>query len=224
MKNKKRKYTSDEILEIFVEQHRLVSPLDPEAEPEAEILADMTVREWRWANDLLPWGKLYKFLNQEFRVNISEEEWKEALEPARKKSLWGVCQLISKYADKEIVEPVKLFGSECLSAAIFLTLKRKLVEKGVDVSEMKPSSRLSPYLEKHFSPVLGEIILTGMNPIERIQEKRKKAGFWNAINIFDPDRYELLTGDIVTFRDLIEKMMEKSLNDLNSSPQSHTCV
>lgn len=224
MKNEKRKYTPDEVLEIFVEQHRLTSPIDPEADPTAEILADMTVREWRWANDLLPWKGLYKFLNQEFRINISEEEWKEALEPDRKKSLWGVCQLISKYGDKEIVKPVKLFGAVCLSAATFLTLKRKLAEKGVDVSEMKPSSRLSPYLEKHFSPVLEEITLTGLNPIERIQEKRKKKGFWNAINIFDPDRYELLTGDVVTFRDLIEKMMEKNLNNLNPSPQSHTCV
>lgn len=64
----------------------------------------------------------------------------------------------------------------------------------------------------------------GMNPIEQIKEKRKRKGFWSAINIFDPDRYELLTGDIVTFRDLIEKMMKKNLNDLNPSPQSHTCV
>lgn len=206
---KKRKYTSGEILKIFKEQHRLSSPLDPEGEPSIEIEMEMSIRDWRGANDLLPWKKLYSFLNQEFRVHISEEEWKNVLEPEKKKNLSGVCQLIAKYAEIEIVEPISIFGADCLSGATFLHLKRKIAEKGVDVSELRPSSRLSPYLEKYFSPILEEITLTGLNPIEKITEQRKKKGFWNAINIFDPDRYELLTGDIVTFRDLVGKMIEK---------------
>lgn len=209
IKMKKRKYTSAEILDLFKEQHRLSSPLDPEAEPSIEIKMEMSIRDWRCANDLLPWKKLYKFLNQEFRVDISEEEWKNALEPAREKKLSGVCQLIAKYAETEIVEPIRILGTDCLSAATFLHLKRKIEEKGVNVSALRPSSRLSPYLELHFSPMLEAITLTGLNPIEKITEKRKKKEFWNAINIFDPGGYELLTGDIVTFRGLIEKMIEK---------------
>lgn len=206
---KKRKYTPDEVLHIFREQHRLVSPLDVGAEPSIEIKADMSIRDWRIANDLIPWKKLYKILNQEFRVNISEEEWKQVFEPAKEKRLFEVCQLIAKYAETEIVEPVRLFGADCLSAAIFLNLKKKLKERGVDVSELRPSSKLSPYLEKHISHLLTEITLTGLNPIETITEKRKHKGFWNAINIFDPNRYELVTGNIVTFRDLVEKMTAK---------------
>ncbi|GAB2791543.1 hypothetical protein GCM10027275_40480 [Rhabdobacter roseus] len=56
------KYTAEEILEIFKEQHRLCSPLDPEADPWTDITAEMTIREWRWANDLLSWKDLSNFL------------------------------------------------------------------------------------------------------------------------------------------------------------------
>jgi hypothetical protein len=47
------KYTAEEILEIFKEQHRLCSPLDPEAAHCSEIISKMTIRECKWANDLL---------------------------------------------------------------------------------------------------------------------------------------------------------------------------
>jgi len=55
------KYTAEEILQIFKEQHRLCSPLDPEADPYAEINNETTIREWRWANDLLGWRELSHF-------------------------------------------------------------------------------------------------------------------------------------------------------------------
>jgi hypothetical protein len=207
----KVKYTEKEILEIFKEQHRLCSPLDPEADPWAEITADMTVREWRWANDLIGWKELSEFLNQEFRVQISQSEWRESLEPAKTRKLIEVCRLLSKYAEKDIYEPKTLLGKPCLKAGVFLTIKNNLKDKGVNVSELRPSSSLGEYLDKNFSPVLEEITLTGTKPIDKIDTKRKKKGFWNTINIFDPDRYETLTGEIKTFRDLTEKIIEEKI-------------
>lgn len=64
------KYTAEEILQIFKEQHRLCSQLDPEADPHAEINSQTSIKEWRWANDLLGWKDLSHFLNQEFRIEI----------------------------------------------------------------------------------------------------------------------------------------------------------
>jgi hypothetical protein len=209
MTESKVKYTEEEILEIFKEQHRLCSPLDPEAEPWEEITAEMSVREWRWANDLLGWKKLSEFLNQEFRVQIRQEEWYNVLEPASTRKLIEVCRLLSKYAEKDTYEPKTLFGKPCLKAGVFLTIKKNLKDKGVDVTELRPSSSLSAYMDKYFSPVLEEITLTGTKPIDKIETRRKKKGFWNAINIFDSDRYETLTGDIKTFRDLTEKIIEE---------------
>ena len=213
MTESKVKYTEEEILEILKEQHRLCSPLDTEADPWAEITAEMTIREWRWANDLLGWKKLSEFLNQEFRVMISQEEWLNVLEPARTRKLTEVCRLLSKYAEKDTYEPKSLFGKPCLKAGVFLSIKKNLKDKGVDVTELRPSSSLTAYMDKYFSPVLEEITLTGTKPIDKIETRRKKKGFWNAVNIFDPDRYETLTGDIKTFRDLTEKIIkEKNRN------------
>lgn len=209
MRNSTRKYKTDEILKIFKEQHRLCSEIDPEADPWAEITGDMTVREWRNANDLLPWRKLGEFLNQEFKINVSENEWYELLGPDRKRKLIDVCEFIAKNADKEIIKPINIFGQECLSAAIFVTLKKNLKNKGVDVSELKPSSKLTKYLNKDFSPLIEEITLTGTRTIEKLELKRKKKGLWNTLNIFDPDRYNILTGKVITFRDLIEKIIEE---------------
>ncbi len=210
MTESKVKYTEKEILEIFKEQHRLCSPLDPEADPWAEITAEMTVSEWRWANDLLGWKKLSEFLNQEFRVQISQREWQNVLEPARTRKLIEVCRLLSNYAEKDFYEPKALFGEPCLKAGVFLTIKKNLKDKGVNVSELLPSSSLTAYMDKYFSPVLEEITLTGTKPIDKIETRRKKKGFWNVINIFDPDRYETLTGEIKTFRDLTEKIIEEN--------------
>ena len=207
----KAKYSEKEILEIFKEQHRLCSPLDPEANPWAEITADMTISEWRWANDLLEWKELSKFLNQEFRVQISQSEWYDVLEPAKTRKLIEVCKLLSKYTERDTYEPKTLFSRPCLKAGVFLTIKKNLKDKGVNVSNLRPSSFLTEYMDKYFSQVLEEITLTGTKPIDKIETRRKKNGFWNAINIFDPVRYEILTGDIKTFRDLTEKIIEEKV-------------
>jgi hypothetical protein len=209
MTETKVKYTEEEILEIFKEQHRLCSPLDPEADLWAEISAEMTIREWRWANDLLGWKKLSEFLNQKFRVQISQDVWHNVLEPAKTRKLIEVCRLLSKHAEKDTYEPKTLFGKPCLKAGVFLTIKKNLKDKGVDVSNLRPSSSLAAYMDKYFSQVLEEITMTGTKPIDKIETRRKKKGFWNAINIFDSDRYETLTGEVKTFRDLTEKIIEE---------------
>lgn len=219
MKETIEKYSAEEVLEIFKEQHRLCSPLDPEADPWAKISAEMTIREWRWARDLLGWKELSEFLNQEFRMDISEKLWFDTLEPAKKRKLIDVCKLISSYALKDTYEPKKLFGQPCIKAGIFLTIKRNLEKKGVDVSELKPSSSLIEYMDKYFSPVLEEITLTGIKAIEKIETKTKikKKGFWKSIKIFEFEKQELLIGELKTFRDLVEKIIEEKKKKKNKT-------
>lgn len=211
MTKKIQTYSAEEVLEIFIEQHRLCSPLDPEADRWAEITAEMSIREWRWANDLLEWKNLSEFLNQEFRINIPDNKWFEALEPAKAKKLSGVCTLISNYAVKDSYEAKKLFGTPCIKAGLFLTIKRNLERKGVDVSELKPSSNLAEFLNKYFSPVLEEITLTGAKGIEISKTKTKNEitnkGFWKS---FKMEQQELVLTDLKTFRDLMEKIIENT--------------
>ncbi len=209
--------TSLDILNILIEQHRLCSPLDFEADPSVELSFDSTIEEWRYANDLLDWYPLSTFLNKSFDLTISSQEWKSVLTPSSVKTLKGVCDLISKYSKQTEIQPLKLLGQECLSAAIFLTLKKYLQRREVDVSELKPSSLITPYFEKYFSAMIEQttILATGGKVFDQLSVKRKKTGFLNYINIFDKNRYTFLTGEIKTFRDLTLKIIE--INELKQS-------
>lgn len=206
------RFTPLEIFGIFKEQHRLCSPLDLDADPAAILTPEMSIRDWRAANWLVGWKKLGQYLNQEFRIDIPLQDWWAVLEPAHQHRLIEVCQLIADRAIKENPLPKVLFGRPCIKAGLFLNFKKNLRQKGVDVSELRPSSSLATYLDQYFSPIIEEITLTCTRPIEKIEEKRRKKGIWNAINIFDSNRFEILTGEVKTFRDLIEKIaMEKGL-------------
>ncbi len=202
--------TPKDVLNILIEQHRLCSSLDPEADPYAELSFTSTIDDWRDANDLLPWRPLSEFLNKEFHIKATEDEWKSVLTPSSARTLEDVCRLISKHSSRQDIQPIKLLGQECLSSAVFRTLIKYLSLRQVDVSEIRPSTSLTPYLEKYFSEMVEQltIISNGKKVFEQFDAKRKKKGFLNYINIFDKDRYTLLTGDIKTFRDLTLKIIE----------------
>lgn len=202
--------TAEDILEIFVEQHRICSPLDPEADPCEELTMNSTIDEWRNANDLLPWRPLSRFLNDQFNFSATEGEWQNVLTPSYERTLYDVCNFICRKLSTSAVTPVKLLGQECLSAAVFITLKKHLQRRQVDVTNLKPSSSVTPYLEKCFSPMIEQttILAKGEKVFDHLILKRKKKGFLNYINIFDKDRYTLLSGDVQTFRDLTMKIIE----------------
>ena len=202
--------TAEDILKIFIEQHRLCSPLDPEADPSEVLTMNSTIDEWRNANDLLPWRPLSRWLNDQFNISSTEEEWRDILTPSHERTLYDVCIFICKKLSSSVVVPIKRLGQECLSAAIFVTLKKHLQRRQVDVSELKPSSSVAPYLEKYFSPMLEQttILAKGEKVFDYLKLKIKKKGFLNYINIFDRNRYTVLTGDVQTFRDLTKTIIE----------------
>lgn len=205
----RQRLTALDVLNIFIEQHRLCSPLDIMADPSVKLSFDTTIDEWRESLDLLPWKPLSDFLNKQFNIQATYSEWKSVLEPSHKITLGQVCILIAEKAIHEDIRPINLLGVECLSAAIFLTLKKYLKRRNVDVKTLRPSTLISPYLEKHFSEMIEQIsiISKGQIVFDQLQYIRKKSGFLNAINIFDKDRYRFLTGDILTFRDVTNKVL-----------------
>lgn len=162
-----RKITPEEVFFIFKEEHRLCSQFDIEADPTVDLTMDSSIKEWRYSMDLLPGRRLCKYLNEEFEINISESEWKSVLEPSRTKRLGDVCRLISNHAQIEVVKPIKIFGKDCLSASLFKTIKRNLTKRGVDTSDLKPSSLIEPYLKNHFGEFIEQINknYTGVIPV-----------------------------------------------------------
>ena len=213
--NDKTTYTPDELFEIFKEQHRLCSPLDIMANETFVLTKETLIDEWRDALDLLPWDELAEFLNQEFRINVPLKTWDRILNPDDKKTLGELCIFLSTIAEKEIIKPVKILGTECLTTAIFMTLRRNLKNKGVDVSNLKPSTKIEEFLDvnKNFSPLLEEVTLTGLKTFDKLEygklENERRFRYW--IDKIFPNwiyKRSIKTGNIQTFRDLVERIVE----------------
>lgn len=222
--NDKMHYTSDEILEIFREQHRLCGPLDTMVDKNFVLTKETFIWEWKDALDLVHWKKLAQFFNKEFKINESLKTWDSILNPDDKRTLGDLCDFISKIAEKEIINPIKILGIECLSAATFLNLKRNLEDKGVDVTGLKPSTKIKDFLDvyENFSPLIEEVTLTGVKVFDRLEyekvESERRFKYW--IDKIMPNliyKRRLTSGDVETFRDLVQKIIENKKLESSSS-------
>jgi|GEM_PF-989579 len=164
--------TADEIFFIFKEEHRLCSPLDPEADPTFDLQPTSTIEEWRDSMDLLPTHPLAKALNSTLTLEVPLESWKAVLEPPDQRTVYDVCNFISQFARIEIVQPVKLLGQTCISAALFRSLHKNLQKRGIDTAGLRPSSDLEPFLRNHFGEFVGYINTAYAGVIPSIHKKR----------------------------------------------------
>ena len=215
LKNTYCNYTPEEVLQIFGEIYRLDSFIDFEVDEGLEITGEMTIYEWRLCHNLLPGRKLYQDFNRIFKVNLPNETWMKAVEPERKKTMWGLCVFIAQHAKKEPIRPKRVLGRDCLDAAVFLTLKKNLTERGIDAETIRPSTSLRSLLnDTTFPHVLGEIILTGTRTFEFLKWRlRSDISFWRKINLFARDRRYVDTGSIRTLGDLSKKIAESLPED-----------
>ena len=207
------RYPPADIFQILNEQHRLCSPLDPMADASFELRPDTLIMDWQDAQDLLPWNQMALFHNQLFGIKVAMNDWKAVMCPEDERTLWDVCELIAQHARREGIQPVKRLGKACLTAAVFLRLKRNLQQKGVMVKGLKPSSALSPYLNQYYSPMVEEITLFGEGILPHLTLKNpfRKRIFNSWVNWILPTyrwEAEFDTGDIVTFRDLTQRIIE----------------
>ncbi len=182
-----RKLTSEEIFFIFKEEHRLCSPLDPEADPFFDLQPTSTVAEWLDARDLLPWMELRKIYNEWFGIEVPIEEWRLAAGFSNEKTMQGVFDLIATYAKIEVIKPVKLLGQACLSAAIFKSIKKGLEIRGINTATLSPSSKIEPVLKKNFNQFVADINknFTGVMPEIRKTETilSRLVGFAGLVSI-----------------------------------------
>lgn len=207
------KYSAVEIFEIFKEEHRLCSPLDSMADAAYELKPNSLIWEWRDARDLLGWEKLSAYLNKEFRIDVSKSEWQTCFEPDDIRTIMDVCNMIADRATRHVYSKRKLLGQECLTASVFLGIKRNLLRNGVNVFDMRPSSLVEPYLLKHFGPMMEEVLLTGTKVFDELTYSttwRKKPNpnwlerlFWPLTRVETID-----TGTVKTFGDLVNRICE----------------
>jgi hypothetical protein len=151
------KYHPTEILQIIQANYRQQQQYDEIVLKNQEFTFDTTIDDWRDICDLVDISELWKYLNYYFRLDLDRESWMTTLEPEDKKTMGDLCNFISSHADKETIRPIKLLGSNCESAAIFKSLIAKLKGRGIDISNIRPSSQLEPLVKKYQSILIDEI-------------------------------------------------------------------
>jgi hypothetical protein len=142
--------TSGYVLAKLLDEHRLLSPLDPEAEPDDVLDAGSTIAAWRNARDLPPTWPLGRALGESWGIARTDAEWRAVLEPARNRTLADLCAFIADSgATRPAFEPAGYLGaSPCDAAGAFLAVRSILRESGADADAIKPSTPLAPYLER----------------------------------------------------------------------------
>src|SRR5262245_5858694 len=122
--------TAEYVLTVLQDMHRQQCQYDPEAEPGVVLSFDTTVEQWQDACDLFGGKELGRAHNDFWGISISDDEWREVLEPASQKQLAGVCQLIATQAVRPVVRPARLLGGDCAPAGAFLTIRSLLHQAG----------------------------------------------------------------------------------------------
>jgi hypothetical protein len=210
---KNAKYSVIEVFDMFKEEHRLCSPLDPMADAAYELTPDSLVCEWRNARDLLEWEELSVYFNKRFRINVSKSEWASCFEPDDIRTIMDVCHMISNRASRIVYPKRRLMGQECLTASVFLGLKKNLLRKGVNIFDMRPSSLVEPYLVKYFEPMMEEVLLTGARVFDELGYStvriKKPNPNWFERLFRQWEKVERIdTGTVKTFRDLVNRICE----------------
>ena len=178
--NMEEPLTAEIVLAILRDSYKQQCQYDPEAEPGIELSFQTTIKEWRYACDLVAWKPLGKALNKWFQIELADEKWQEVLEPAEIKTLLGVCELVASTATRPSVLPLNIFGKSCLEAGAFATLRTALANSGIPVGSLRPSTQLHPWLLKYwreFSDVVGKIAPEALPPVEIEEPKIKRFSY-----------------------------------------------
>jgi hypothetical protein len=149
--------TPDYVLAVLADHYRQACAYDPEVEPGEALSFDTTVAEWRAICDLARWRKLGRCQNEWWDINCTDAEWDAVLNPASKRTLRDVCQLIASRARAPRIAPSLLLGRACLTAGVFRTIRAMLAEVGADASVIAPPAPLAPYARRY-----GHLLLAGI--------------------------------------------------------------
>jgi hypothetical protein len=152
--------TPEYVLAVFRDQHRQVARFDYCCDSTIDLTLDSTIEDWRNACDLLETRDLGRAMNESWKINHSDAEWRAVLHPPRQRTLRGVAELIARHATRNELCPLSIVGMRCLPAAAFLAVKDCLAGNGVDVSNLAPSTALCEYTRRN--------LVAFIDPISRL--------------------------------------------------------
>ena len=161
----------EQILAIFQDWQRLEF-----GERQTEILSfETTIGEWLNSADFLDWRTLSKSLNKFFETDFSNDDWRAVMKPEGKRTLRNVCELIASRATLPVLNEAKFLGGSCKTASAFLALRAKLQSSGIDVSTIRPSTRLENFLRLHTSVVGTAIVKLAPGRIRGVKVRNNLA-------------------------------------------------
>lgn len=149
--------TPEYVLDVLRDNYRHQQEYDPETEPDIELGFSTPVAQWRLACDLLSWQPLGRALGECWRFEASPADWRAVLEPARVRTLWDVCSFIAARGTRLDVVPSRLLGACCVSGGMFLAVRELLAQAGADVSRLRPSDAIAPFVDQHYAVFLGPV-------------------------------------------------------------------
>src|SRR5690348_416619 len=135
----------DEVLAILI-QFVARSPGDFDAFALVPLSFDTSIRSWLGMFDAMTPRSFGRSLNETFGVQFSDESWSRVLTPVKQRTLGDVCDLLAQHARVTCVRPITLMGDTSASAGAFLAMRQILDRAGVDISDMRPSTELAPFL------------------------------------------------------------------------------
>lgn len=74
---------------------------------------------------------------------LPAEWWERVLEFG---TVRGLCVALAQFVEVPVIEPAVVLGRPCLPAGAFFTVRALLARAGADVTDLKPSTPLLPYL------------------------------------------------------------------------------
>ncbi len=188
-----RSMTAEEVLAVFRDEHQVFFGASGE-DPDTLINFDMTVSDWRYELELLPWKRLGRALNGQFQIQLSVRQWKTVMVPGRSRTLREVCELIASQAKIPEMRSVTVLGRPCRPAGAFLALREGMRLAGLNVTKLRPSTPLAPLLKEHFAEIIPEVIKLAPGRLPPLISKRTLADRLLTYLVFWPLVAGLLTG------------------------------
>ena len=168
------KYSKNEILEIIISSYHFQTEFDPVVIKGMEPNFETTIFEWRDICDLLEAKELAKVYHESFNLKTPISELEYLLIEEDKNTISDFCEYISKNAERQNIKPIKILGQNCQTASIFRTLKHNLKEKGADISELKPSSKITPFFLKYNWLLVDEVNKIAPGTMSQFEFKANK--------------------------------------------------
>lgn len=181
--------TPEYVLEVFRDYQRLEYEMT-DLDADELFTFETTVYQWQIELELAGWRGLGRALNEYWKLPCTDDEWREVLQPAKKKRLRGVCELIARHATRPRVRPATIAGSTCDAAGAFLSIRSMLASAGIDIRGVAPSTPLVPYVRRHRDILDYEIrrLAPGALPFLQADTPVQDAGmmlaFWGAMRMF----------------------------------------